>query len=286
MLFAVMDGGKKRLARWVAAAVGVFAWGVFVSAPLEAQVHEGVELVRAELLADSETIVPGRPVTLGLRLRMAPGWHTYWEYPGDAGMATMLDLDLPDGFRATALQWPVPKFWVQPGDLEGYGYEDEVLLLLRVFPPMELDGDEIEIRGTASWLVCKELCLPGSADLSVRLKVAEGVRPANAELFQRFRERLPRPLREGADEPVRVAWRRQASELLLQIDGPENWKYSLYPLPPAEVVIGHPETASAGNRASIRVPLRNAPKNLAGMEGVLVAETDDGTRRSWRVSAN
>ena len=30
-------------------------------------------------------MAPGKAVELGLRLRLAPGWHGYWRNPGDAG---------------------------------------------------------------------------------------------------------------------------------------------------------------------------------------------------------
>ena len=38
-----------------------------------AQVYQGKELVKAELLADTNAIVPGKPFTIDLLLRMAPG---------------------------------------------------------------------------------------------------------------------------------------------------------------------------------------------------------------------
>src|SRR5881628_3027867 len=72
------------------------------------QTYHGKELVRAELLADTTAIVPGKPFAIGLLLHMAPAWHTYWRYSGDAGLPTEIKWDLPSGWKAGELQWPLP----------------------------------------------------------------------------------------------------------------------------------------------------------------------------------
>ncbi|MDX2184751.1 MAG: hypothetical protein SFW08_12290, partial [Gemmatimonadaceae bacterium] len=43
---------------------------------------------RAELVAEDAHVVPGRPFSVGVRLRMDPKWHTYWKQAGDAGGPT------------------------------------------------------------------------------------------------------------------------------------------------------------------------------------------------------
>lgn len=45
-------------------------------------------LFTASLVAESATVVPGLPFTAGLLLKMLPGWNTYWEFAGDAGIPT------------------------------------------------------------------------------------------------------------------------------------------------------------------------------------------------------
>jgi len=87
----------------------------------EAQMYEGRELVTATLIADADGIVPGREITVGLRLEMEPGWNTYWEYAGDAGIPTTIAWTLPAGFRAGAIEWPVPERISDPGGIDIYG---------------------------------------------------------------------------------------------------------------------------------------------------------------------
>ena len=64
-----------------------------------AQTYQGNQLVRPEFLADTTAIVPGKSFAVGLLLRMAPGWHTYWKFSGDAGLPTELKWKLPPGWK-------------------------------------------------------------------------------------------------------------------------------------------------------------------------------------------
>ncbi len=107
---------------------------VLCSGRAQAQMHHGVELVHADLLADTTAVAPGKPFTVGLRLKMQPHWHTYWQYSGDAGLPTKITWQLPEGFKAGPIQWPVPEKIVSPGDIINYGYDDEVVLLTEITP--------------------------------------------------------------------------------------------------------------------------------------------------------
>src|SRR6202008_3003833 len=109
------------------AVLSVFCWLMLAIAPQGlAQEYQGKQLVRAELLADTDAGVPGKPFTVGLLLRMAPAWHTYWKFSGDAGLPTELKWKLPPGWKIGDIQWPIPLKTVDPGDIETYGYENEV----------------------------------------------------------------------------------------------------------------------------------------------------------------
>ena len=110
-----------------------------------AQTYQGKELVRPQLLADTNAIVPGKPFTVGLLLRMAPGWHTYWKFSGDAGLPTELKWKLPPGWKIGEIQWPIPLKTVDPGDIETYGYENEVLLMQEITPPSKLDDSSVKV---------------------------------------------------------------------------------------------------------------------------------------------
>ena len=83
------------------------------------------QYVSAELLSENFEIEPGRQFTVGLLLKMDPGWHVYWKNPGDSGLPTTIDWGLPEGFKVENLKWPAPeKIYVGP--LVNFGYKKEV----------------------------------------------------------------------------------------------------------------------------------------------------------------
>jgi thiol:disulfide interchange protein DsbD len=126
--------------------------------------------IRAELIAHAPLgFGSDKPLWLGLQLRHATGWHTYWKNPGDSGLPTELNWTLPPGWQAGPIQWPLPQR-VQIGNLANYGYENEVLLPVAVTVPQPLPaGTDLNIQLHASWLVCREECIPQEGDFVLRL---------------------------------------------------------------------------------------------------------------------
>jgi thiol:disulfide interchange protein DsbD len=153
----------------------------------------GQNRVQVELLAEPSTARPGEAFHALLRMRIAPGWHTYWMNPGDSGLATTLDWRLPQGVTAGALSWPVPKR-LPVGPLMNYGYETEVLLPLQISVPAGFAGSVLQLSAQADWLVCKDVCIPESAPVGFSLPVAAVAAlpdPRAAPLFAAARAALP-----------------------------------------------------------------------------------------------
>ncbi len=156
--------------------------------------NHGKDLVQAELLAAADGAVPGQTMTVGLHLKQEAGWNTYWQYAGDAGVPTRLEWTLPPGVTAGPIEWPVPKSITEAGDILIYGYLNDVLLPVQIHVPANLPaGQSVTLRAHASWLVCKDICIPGKDDLSLTLPVVAASHPANAALFAASRmARLPK----------------------------------------------------------------------------------------------
>jgi len=138
-------------------------FAVLAAPTAEAQLYQGRKLVEANLVADTSAIVPGKPFRIGLHLKIAPGWHVYWKNPGDSGIATEAGWDLPDGFSAGTLQWPLPKRIEEPGDIEVYAYKNETLLITEITPPQTFSAESVKLRAKPKWLVCEQICIPGAA---------------------------------------------------------------------------------------------------------------------------
>src|SRR5437867_3890987 len=268
----------------------LFCWLIIAFAPHGlAQEYQGKELVKAELLADTNAVVPGKPFTVGLLLRMAPGWHTYWKFSGDAGLPTELKWKLPAGWKVGEIQWPIPLKTIDPGDIQTYGYENEVLLMQEITPPARIDNASVVLAADANWLVCERICIPGSATLQLELPTSTTNEPKNTDLVDRFRRLLPQ---SWTKQKVATAnWTRTGSDLRFSVKSATLANYpsaDFYPLPQGETVVGHPRVESRStNEIVFRVPIESANKNLSWMQGLVVfSQRPNGNdRMAWRTEA-
>lgn len=145
--------------------------------------------VEVELVSDDTMRAPGRPIRVGLRMKMDAGWHTYWKNPGDAGMPTRLSWTLPPGWTAGDIDWPAPER-IPVGQLASYGYDGEMVLPVLLFAARDWDGTTpVDLAADAEWLVCKESCLPESARVTLRLAPRDSSR--HRALFDAARARQP-----------------------------------------------------------------------------------------------
>ncbi len=254
-----------------------------------AQTDHGVTLVKADLIADTTAITPGKAFTVGLRLKMAPHWHTYWQYSGDAGLPTALEWQLPDGFKAGSIQWPAPDKIVSPGDIINYGYSDEVVLLTEITPPAQLPaGGEVALKAKATWLVCADRCIPGDANLSLNLSSAGQAQAANTEVFAKYRALLPVPA-----DPANVRRQLDGKKLSFQYSGtgPVPAQGSeFFPLPGDQAVVEHPDPVTitpggAGWTASSAVVVSSDPKDAEQVGGVWMFVDQSGGKAAFSVSA-
>jgi thiol:disulfide interchange protein/DsbC/DsbD-like thiol-disulfide interchange protein len=264
-------------------------WSALAFAPHAfTQSYQGKQLVRTELLADTNAIVPGKPFTVGLLLRMAPGWHTYWKFSGDAGLPTELKWKLPPGWKIGEVQWPIPLKTIDPGDIQTYGYVDEVLLMQEVTPPPKIENSTIKLVADASWLVCEKICIPGSATLELELPVSASSQPANTELFTRYRRLLPQNW--PGPNVATAEWGRVGSDLRLKITSETLANHApldFFPLPDEGTVVGHPTVESRSkNEIVFRIPIESSGKNLSSMAGLVVfSQKPNGEDRAgWQIT--
>lgn len=129
------------------------------------------EPIQAALISEVVAIQPGQPFWVGLHLKLEPGWHVYWKNPGATGFPPSIQWQLPEGFEASGIHWPIPHKMTFEGFVS-YGYENEVLLPVQITPPKELNVNQpITLIGKAKWLACKESCIPGKKDFELILPV-------------------------------------------------------------------------------------------------------------------
>ncbi|NNM72691.1 protein-disulfide reductase DsbD family protein [Enterovirga aerilata] len=267
-----------------AALVALSLWAGFGHATAAPRAED---LVKAELVAEPSAVRPGEPFTVGVKLTMAPHWHTYWRNPGDSGLATEIRWSLPEGLQAGPIQWPVPQR-IPVSHLVNYGYEGETILLTEITPPADLSPSRpLTLKADVSYLVCERECIPGEASLSILLPVAgpsEDGRPdpADKALFDRARAALPTP------SPWTARTEISGDKLLFSVEAPGLGPGSIrsaYLFPFDETAIEHAAPQSLSARADgFALEIKRSSLSQgepAPLGGVLVLEEalDTGTVR-------
>ena len=146
--------------------------------------------VTARLVSEQDAVAPGGTLRVGLQLRMAPGWHTYWRNPGDAGVPTSMAFSLPQGAKAGPIAWPAPSRQTE-GNITILGYTGTVLLPVAITAPTT--AGPLPVRVHAAWLVCANICVPEKADFALTLATGAAAPSAEAGLFAQADARMPRP---------------------------------------------------------------------------------------------
>src|SRR3982751_5130133 len=115
----------------------------------------------------------GKEVELAIHMRPAKGWHGYWQNPGDAGLPMDVQWQLPKGYSAGPLRYPVPTRLMVAG-LMNYVFERDYAVLVRLKLPPDARG-VVPVRASAHWLACTDkICVPEQGELALDLPVGTG----------------------------------------------------------------------------------------------------------------
>ena len=112
--------------------------------------------------------------------------------PGASGLAPDITWNLPDGFEAGEIEFPTPAR-IEMAGLMSYAFEDSVTFIV----PIQAHGDPepgqmVTIGAELFYLICKDVCLPGKAVLSIELPVSDTASLGeNAGLFEAARASQP-----------------------------------------------------------------------------------------------
>ena len=142
--------------------------------------------VAAELIAEHASIQPGGTTRIGVHFELEEGWHIYAKDPGDAGLPTQIAWSIPPSAGVSALHWPPPHEFLDPGDIRTFGYAGTVVLYGTLTDRGPAAERSIPVGASVKWLACKEVCIPGSAELELALPVSSNppVFSTHAQLFE------------------------------------------------------------------------------------------------------
>lgn len=249
---------------------------------LSASAHAGpvqVDQVEAELIAENLSFRPGEfDNWVALRLRPDPGWHVYWQNQGDSGIPTKLEWHLPAGASAGAIEWPYPHR-ESLGELTNYGYSEETLHLV----PIRISaGTGAKLAARAKWLVCKDICIPGEANLELEVPVSSTTPqpdPVWQAAFARARAQLPRAA-PGWDARYAIA----SGDFSLAIEGaqfPARAEVEFFPVANDLVAHAAEQRIVIDANNGLRLSQKLSPYFVeapAALRGVLVVHEDEAAK--------
>jgi thiol:disulfide interchange protein len=244
----------------------------FISFFLFASVCLFAESAKVEVraLSDVQAISPGSSFHLGVVFTIAPGWHLYWQNPGDSGAPPTFVWQLPRGVRIDEPQWPHPEYY-ESGGLASYIYSDSVMLIFPVKIDSTVAGESLQINAVVDWLVCSDVCIPEDGKVNIEIQLANDVTPASAEineLFYAARAQLPMQL-----PGWRIAAVYKNSDLHLRFEGDSDpggvhffpYQYDLIDM------VAEQELLRRNGGYELRIPLAGKQAETE-ITGVLVSE--------------
>lgn len=163
-------------------------------------------VIRADLLPGWRN--PDGTRIAALHLSLAPGWHTYWRSPGEAGIPPRFDWAGSRNLAAVAVRWPQPQVFDQNG-LRTLGYTGDVILPFDV--TSAADGP-VTLNATIDLGVCETICVPISLTVTGDLSQDSDRDPAILSAIDTVPARLDDPATCSV-EPIRDGLR-----LTMQVD--------------------------------------------------------------------
>ena len=234
----------------------------------------------ARLILSHDSAKPGETILAGIQMKMAPGWHTYWQNGGDSGMPTTIDWTLPKGVTAGEIQWPLPEKYVMEGETT-FVYHNDVVLLVPLSLATDAPSEKVTVKAKVAWLECEKLCVLGRGEVTASLTISAESKPSkDAALFDTWKSRLPQTKPEI---DVRAGWEADAKgdsrPLLIEWTADTKAKSADFFPYSDEKFIVKPASEQLKN-AGIRVRVRKSVEKLetwpAQIAGVLIERGDGG----------
>jgi thiol:disulfide interchange protein len=245
--------------------LAIFAWAVPASAQGD-PANDPPPHLKIQLVAETSTPKAGSTINLALDSRPQPGWHGYWQNPGDAGFPAKFAWTLPSNVTAGDPRYPAPQRLIVAG-LMNYVFEQPYAVIVPLTLPEGLAaGTRLPIKLHLQYLVCtRTLCVPEQADLATELTVGDGQPdPALAAQFAQWRRALPQPLAS------RATYQAQGGALRIAIPYPASAAGAgayFYPITADAIDYAEPQKiARDGDRLIVTTKGKGAP---GAIEGVL-----------------
>ena len=233
----------------------------------------------ARLLLDQKSYGPNQTIWAMLTLTHKEGWYSYWKNPGDSGLKTNINWTIPDGFDLGEPLWPVPqKFTAE--NLINFGYKQGVNIVTPlVISDKLVDNQPIIIEAKASWLVCKEICVPETALFKFPLYFSyAGVKNSNAKIINNVKDELL------AIPSILLKFEKSGKNIQLNIPNVNDAVKTAYFFPSHLDQVSMSEQVFDQTKNELSLRLVSAKVNQ--IDGVLTVFTENNNQFSYKVMAN
>lgn len=229
--------------------------------------------ITVTLIADQDSIAPGSTFTLGVIFDPEPGWHIYWKNPGDSGLAPRFAWQSSGGIAVSSPLWPYPNK-IAVGPLVNYGYDKVTIPFPATLSAPPPRATSTSVMLSLQYLVCKDECLPGEAQLELQLPISKtAAAPGNYErLFAETQTKIPTQL-----ERVSIAVEEQQDRIILALIPFESRFFpsavTFFPEDPRIISNSAPQEVSLDGGA-LRISLKRDPNRrdpIRRVRGVLVS---------------
>ena len=143
---------------------GAFSAAIAADAsPWDVDLQSSARLIAAR--PDDEAGV--RTFRAGIEIKLKPGWHTYWRYPGDSGVPPVMDFSRSQNVKTVTMLFPAPTRFPDGGGGSSIGYQGDVILPLHVVA--QDSAKPMILRLKLDYAACEKLCVPATAQLELAL---------------------------------------------------------------------------------------------------------------------
>ena len=211
-----------------------FAVAIALVSGLSVQADEGwtdLDLSSARLIAAQTAAPTDGQLQIGVDIRLNDGWKTYWRSPGDAGYPVTVDWSGSDNAEPAEMQWPAPHRF-SLFDLDTFGYGERVVFPISVYVPDPTQP--VYLNAVVDYLLCKEVCVPQVAEVSLELAPGTPSAGPDAQLIDLYQSQVPGDGLEAGLSLDQVSLNASGTGLTIMVS-------SIFPLSAPDVILEGPE---------------------------------------------
>jgi DsbC/DsbD-like thiol-disulfide interchange protein len=170
----------------------------FTARAADASAWDGDERAAVRLLAGSPHNADGS-LRAGVEIRLAPGWKTYWRYPGDSGVPPVFDFSKSENIKSVSILWPAPHRFTDDGGAS-IGYKGGVIFPVHLV--RESPNRPATLRLALDYAVCEKLCVPAKGEVTLELASTSSVHDSRLAAAE---AQAPKEARLGEAAPFGIA---------------------------------------------------------------------------------